>query len=348
MNPHSIDLAVLGSAALLAATGAFYLWLSRINQFFFFSRTVPEIFRTTPEAKEIETHYCRGICRGILASCLVYFSLYYTVHLSWTAAMMFGLLVIGLTYSIAFAQAHRATGQALDAWHKTQSAEPIAEAAEPQRSIAVPLLAPKPGPAALISLLAAVVVAAASWPLAMAASHMNLDQFNLALENAGSDFLSGLGIGLLAASFLLYVQLRFYSRSRSPLARFTDRTCLLLGWIGAAAIVASVLVVPMHWVITKPIHQGILYCVLAVALLRLLYGWLRARVFTPPMAEVNGDEYWRWGLFYANASDPALFLQRRSGPGYTLNYGNFFAWPLTLFLVADVVFLFVINLLHSA
>jgi hypothetical protein len=66
MNLHLIDLAVLGSAAFLAATGTFYLWLSRINQFFFFSRTVPEIFRTTPEARDIETHYCRGIRLGIL------------------------------------------------------------------------------------------------------------------------------------------------------------------------------------------------------------------------------------------------------------------------------------------
>ena len=76
--------------------------------------------------------------------------------------MMFGLLVIGLIYSIAFAQAHRAAGRALEIWRRTQSAEPIAEAAEQPRSIAVPLLEPKPGAAALISLLAAVVVAAAS------------------------------------------------------------------------------------------------------------------------------------------------------------------------------------------
>jgi hypothetical protein len=48
----------------------------------------------------------------------------------------------------------------------------------------------------------------------MAAAHMDLNQFNLAIKNAGSDFLIGLGVGLLAASFLLYVQLRFFSRSR--------------------------------------------------------------------------------------------------------------------------------------
>jgi uncharacterized membrane protein len=47
------------------------------------------------------------------------------------------------------------------------------------------------------------------------------------------------------------------------------------------------------------------------------------------------DELWLWGIFYHNPDDPALFVEARSGPGYTVNFGHFRAWLIVAgFLIA--------------
>jgi uncharacterized membrane protein len=54
------------------------------------------------------------------------------------------------------------------------------------------------------------------------------------------------------------------------------------------------------------------------------------------------DECWKAGIFYSNPDDPALFVRKRSGIGYTLNFGNSWAWPvlaLILLLSAAPFFL---------
>ena len=38
------------------------------------------------------------------------------------------------------------------------------------------------------------------------------------------------------------------------------------------------------------------------------------------------DELWLWGMFYHNPNDPALFVERRSRPGYTVNFWHIRAW----------------------
>lgn len=34
------------------------------------------------------------------------------------------------------------------------------------------------------------------------------------------------------------------------------------------------------------------------------------------------DQYWKWGAIYINRADPSIFLERRFGFGWTLNFGN--------------------------
>ena len=63
----------------------------------------------------------------------------------------------------------------------------------------------------------------------------------------------------------------------------------------------------------------------------------RARRFVPPPVELGADDRWRWGLFYVDRDDPALFVQSRCGTGYTLNYGRMMAWPISLATVAYFV-----------
>jgi uncharacterized membrane protein len=53
----------------------------------------------------------------------------------------------------------------------------------------------------------------------------------------------------------------------------------------------------------------------------LVYGYRRN---ADPRATVEStpDECWTLGSFYRNANDPAIFVQRRIGLGYTVNLGN--------------------------
>ena len=44
------------------------------------------------------------------------------------------------------------------------------------------------------------------------------------------------------------------------------------------------------------------------------------------------DECWKLGFFYINPDDPAIFVEKRLGIGYTCNFGNRITW-LVLVLV---------------
>jgi uncharacterized membrane protein len=36
----------------------------------------------------------------------------------------------------------------------------------------------------------------------------------------------------------------------------------------------------------------------------------------------DDDSHWKGGLFYFNRSDPSIFVEKRFGVGWTLNFGN--------------------------
>ena len=53
-----------------------------------------------------------------------------------------------------------------------------------------------------------------------------------------------------------------------------------------------------------------------------------------PVGDRTPDRCWKAGLFYVNPADPALFVEARFGLGYTLNFGQVWAWVLLLLMVA--------------
>jgi uncharacterized membrane protein len=66
-----------------------------------------------------------------------------------------------------------------------------------------------------------------------------------------------------------------------------------------------------------------------------------ARVLAKPLdgpAEVTPDRCWH-GAFYFNPDDPALFVEARSGFGFTSNFGRPLSWVL-----AGLLFLFPVGL----
>jgi uncharacterized membrane protein len=58
------------------------------------------------------------------------------------------------------------------------------------------------------------------------------------------------------------------------------------------------------------------------------------------------DEHWRMGVIYFNPQDPALFVEKRFGIGYTLNFGHASSW-LILALVVVLPLVLVLALRHS-
>jgi uncharacterized membrane protein len=61
---------------------------------------------------------------------------------------------------------------------------------------------------------------------------------------------------------------------------------------------------------------------------------------SPPVGDRTRDECWKLGLFYVNRNDPALFVEKRFGIGWTVNFGNpralYFFGGLLLFIAATV------------
>lgn len=55
-----------------------------------------------------------------------------------------------------------------------------------------------------------------------------------------------------------------------------------------------------------------------------------------PKGDRMPDERWLWGVVYVNREDPALFIPKRFGIGYTLNFGNRWSWAI-LALIAALV-----------
>lgn len=56
-----------------------------------------------------------------------------------------------------------------------------------------------------------------------------------------------------------------------------------------------------------------------------------------PLGDRTPDERWLWGILYVNRDDVALFVPKRFGVGYTLNFGNRSAWLLLALIVVLVV-----------
>jgi uncharacterized membrane protein len=58
--------------------------------------------------------------------------------------------------------------------------------------------------------------------------------------------------------------------------------------------------------------------------------WIAARQSTQPSEapEVTPADCWKGGLLYYNPADAALFVEKRSGLGYTVNFGNHWSWVL--------------------
>ena len=57
----------------------------------------------------------------------------------------------------------------------------------------------------------------------------------------------------------------------------------------------------------------------------------------PPVGDTTPDTCWKWGQLYYNPADPAVFVEKRFGVGYTLNFGNRLSWLAVILTIVALL-----------
>jgi uncharacterized membrane protein len=127
------------------------------------------------------------------------------------------------------------------------------------------------------------------------------------------------GCGMMLLMLVLALGMFYGSRRapiRKPMLAILVAVVYLLGFVFSATGLMPLVHVPMAVFLLPSL-------VLPVAIVI----WALYAVQKMP-SEATPDECWKLGAIYYNPSDPALFVQKRIGFGYTFNFGNRMAWLL--------------------
>jgi uncharacterized membrane protein len=92
-----------------------------------------------------------------------------------------------------------------------------------------------------------------------------------------------------------------------------------------------------------PPSPGFLAAVLLTPLLIILWSVKARGDAGAEPVEPTPNERWHWGVIYYNPDDAAIFVEKRDGFGYTVNFGNRLAWVVlaAMVLIGPAVMAFV-------
>lgn len=310
--------------------GLFYCWTSRINQLFFFGRSASEELKRSAEGCAITSEYRRAI---MVATGLAMVVTWAAAHVGSGHYGPVGLIAELVAFFLIFGRAN-AKVRELVRTHSDASA-----AAEPVRQ-AVLLQAPTYWVPGISAILLPVVVSAVALGVGiLALAHgtgvsAGWAALNGSLDRNGYAAILGLATGMMCAAVCLLVLFRSSARLRTRMAQHTIRASISLEWIAAALLIAVLVCNAANVAVSHTVAKGVLMSALAIALAIVVWTQSRSKRFVPAAVEMGADDRWRWGLFYVDSNDPALFVQSRCGTGYSLNYGRIAAWPISLVLVA--------------
>lgn len=78
--------------------------------------------------------------------------------------------------------------------------------------------------------------------------------------------------------------------------------------------------------------------------LPLLFFWLFIRRKKPHGPIIDDNSNWIWGMIYYNRNDPAIFVQKRSGLGFTFNMAHQLSW---VYLIAFLGLITILGVLAN-
>ena len=324
------------SIGMVMLLGLFYSWTSRINGVFFFGRTASEGLQKSDEGRAITRQYLRGVLMTTAACALIVFA-GGRGETRWFGPL--GLLMEIVIVSFLFARANRQVRVLVqaqpDSGEGREAVRKVALFEQPTYWI--------PGLAAILAPLAAC--AATTCAAVVLAAHgagwsAGWKNFGDSLDRLGDSFVLGMACGMLAASVGGLLVFRVSVRLRTRMAQYTVRSCVALEWIATILLVGTLVSNGMGVAISHTLGKGMVLVAMLAALGVNVWNQSRAKRFVPPPVELGADDRWRWGLFYVDRADPALFVQSRCGAGYTLNYGRVAAWPISAGILAYLIGVF--------
>ncbi len=317
------------SVGLTVLLGLLYSWTGRLNGRFFFGRTVSAEAGASEAGRAITRQYRTAIALATAAAAVAAWMGVHAGHRSIGAGAL--LVEMALFWAI-FARANGQARELAQEGVQTESVRQVALLEQPAYWV--------PGVGAIV-LPAAVFVAAVVAAVWMSGHGAGLgagwSAFNSSIDGQGYASILGLATGMLCAAVGILLAFRSSARLRTGMARYTVRALITLAWVATALMVGLLAANRMGVAISHGAGKGVMGGAMIVTLGIVVWNQSRSKRYTPPPVELGADDRWRWGLFYVDRQDPALFVQSRCGAGYTLNYGRVAAWPITLGLIAYVV-----------
>ncbi|MCX5772439.1 MAG: DUF1648 domain-containing protein [Candidatus Hydrogenedentes bacterium] len=131
--------------------------------------------------------------------------------------------------------------------------------------------------------------------------------------------------------------------------RMNEGLMLALGWLVAFIMTAAAVWLPFRESVALPIGFILVIAigVLTIITVMVVYAFRASRARSRFVAaggmigDGAPDECWKWGVFYNNPDDMRLWVEKRSGMGWTLNMAHKASWwvlaGLMAFVAVDVL-----------
>lgn len=143
------------------------------------------------------------------------------------------------------------------------------------------------------------------------------------------------GLPAFAWVLLLLTSRAFVGTEQDPDGLKSSAMAPLRGLLatGLLGLMGSVLLIPRF-------GFKVLWGMLALFLLLLVLGVaLMVRELKRSVPLDEQAELYRWGVFYVNAEDPAIWVPKRLGLGWTLNFAHGLSWFILLLLLLPPIVL---------
>jgi uncharacterized membrane protein len=100
--------------------------------------------------------------------------------------------------------------------------------------------------------------------------------------------------------------------------------------LGMAGLGLAMLLIPLHGLWMLWVAMGFLFLCMGVGI------W-EAVLTSRHLGLLEDDEHYVWGLFYVNPQDERIWLPKRVGIGWTLNFGRPAGWLMLALLLSPIL-----------